>query len=467
MKSDNFIRSSNEQGQKFTLTFYSVHVPEWPKSGLATASSDMKPLDDIANEASIPKGKIAPDDKPDKYDVTFPSMFLGRARVQYTEDNKRIQISCKAAGGQTIVSYEFPSSTPLRDISELFAAREASPKSSDSSFSVQKLATDSGEVIDGLVKASLGMQDFCTMLIKFRQLFLNKLRDEMVERVDSTIMAQITAEDRPDFSGSEMVSVPNGAEITSPWTSARIFNIGGTPEETHEKLNSELGAVIKRGRCLGESYQIDEQVLAAQEPVVALVTTPSGSSMITIQCFSFFEGKIVPVIEITEPKDSKKCKEGTTGLVPADSASALEVIREDIMAFFKTVIGIHRPNVPKFKVIHSTSTHASADESNAAETPNPNDAEIQKLCQRLTQDYLLIVRDDAIKCTDCLFKYNGVIVQQNGEVVPSTSGTSEEGESNDGEGEFPEHSEYSAGHEKAKNSLENNVHPANLTPEDK
>jgi hypothetical protein len=476
-KSDKVVLSTVEAERTSTLTFYSVYVPEW----LTPTETEVPLPKSIAKEATIPEVLVDPSKKPTDYDVTFPSILLNSARVRYTEGVGRIQISCKAAGGETIVSYEVPSDTAIDKISHLFTEKEASQQtpSEAPAFVVNFLLEDpagerhdSDNTIKSLAHAWLGMQDFCTMLINLRQLFLNTLRDKMVEQLNPIIMAQIAAEDRPDFSTSEMVSESNGAGITSPITSARILNIGDTTAEIHAALNSELDAVIKRGRCLGQNYQIDEQVLAAQEPVVALVTTPSASTMITVQCFSFFEGKIVPVIEITEPEDADKCKEGTTGLAPADTESAFEVIGEDIMELFKTVIGIHRPKVPKFRVIHSTSTHASAD------SPD-NDAKIQKLCQRLTQDYLLIVRDDAIKCTDCLFKYNVVKLKPDESPAKDSPLNKSSGDSKSGEvggqseaetatHHSEQHSGLSAGYETAAHSSGIHDHEGahHLSPQD-
>ena len=411
------ILNSGEPGPLTTLTFYSVHVPEWltetPKSaggtdvsGTPAAATPLNPVSiDIATEAGIPIGKIDVNQKPDHYKVTFPSILLGRARVRYTtEETARIQISCKAAGDQTVVSYKVPSTTMIGDISALFTTTEASPKQTKEAtdFVVEYLeSSDPTDRITQLGKAGLGMQDFCTMLIKLRQLFLNKLRDKMVAKVDLARIERILIDAKPDLSSYAEVSIQNGVGVGSPTTSAKIFNIG-KEQEVKDQVQSEFQPVIKRGRCLGESYRIEPQVLAAQQPVVALVAPSSTSAAITIQCFSFFEGKIVPVIEITEPKDRDACKEGTDGPSAKDLESGVDKFIEWIWKEVKHAIDGQADESVDIRVIREMTTHGTAEDPANKE----EEANIKALCQRLTQDYLLIVRDDAIKCDDCLFKYN-------------------------------------------------------------
>jgi hypothetical protein len=421
-KEDKVILSSGGLGALTTLTFYSVHVPEWltenPKSagdtdvsGTPAAATALNPVwSDIATEAGIPIGKIDVNQKPDDYKVTFPSILLGSARVRYTtEGSRRIQISCKAAGGQTVVSYKVPkdpSKTEIGDISKLFAPREASPKPTKEApdFVVEFRDTpDPSDPITQLGKAWLGMQDFCTMLIKLRQLFLNKLRDKMVAKVDLARIKSILKDDKSDLSSYAEVSIRNGDGGQSLTTSAQIFNIG-KEQEVKEKVQSEFLPVIKQGRCLGESYRIDPKVLAAQQPVVALVTSPSTSAAITIQCFSFFEGKIVPVVEITQPKDRGACKEGTDGLSANDFESRVDKFIEGFWKGVEHAISGQADESVDIRVIREMTTHGTAEDPAIKE----EEANIKALCQRLTQDYLLIVRDDAIKCDDCLFKYNDV-----------------------------------------------------------
>ena len=430
-KEQKVVLDSVEDGKKTTLTFYSVHVPSWigtesnaaatpgahDSTGVAgttagpIATSNSK-WEDIARKAKIPVGKIDVGKRPTDYKATFPSIFLNKARVREAEGGTRIQISCKAANGDTMVSYKVPAGTPPGSISGIFDSKDAAPalRASDKgaeSPSEQSFSVEGDAKKFPIVEAWLGLQDFCIMLLEMRQLFLNELRNEMVEKFDAARIAQITREVAGDLK-SEISGSSEPTSPTAPITSIRIFNIGNGPANSN--LSVELKNVVARGRCLGTSFKTNPKVFASQQPVVAIVDL-KNPRYTKIRCFSFFEGKIIPVVEIAEPTDYDQCNDNTEK-GGDDRQSFFPALLDSIVGFINQVAGAPPVDDIPFRMILGSldATAGSSDGSGAAppsagSSSTVTEQNVKSLCRRLTEDYLLAVRDDDITCDDCLFKY--------------------------------------------------------------
>ena len=421
LKEQKVMLDSIEDGKVYTLTFYSVHVPEWLGSdsakdakntpGVPTDSSVerqgvykyMDPIwEKLAKDAKIPVGKIDPSKGPMDFQATFPSGYLNKAQVRFTSDNNRLKISCKAANEDTMVSYRVPKDTSAGDISHLLVPKKVSAftlrGSQEKTFTVVDMRPESP-----LADAWMGMQDFCIMLLEMREMFMRTLRDQVVDRIDNAKLMDITRASAADLSTGTSASL-EPASSTSPTTTIRIFNIGNGP--SNSKLSAELEQVVKKGRCLGTSFSVNAKVLASQEPVIGLVDV-SNPVYTKLRCFSFFEGNIIPVVEITEPRDAAQCNENTES-GGKDKKGWLTGLKESVVGFINQMAGAAPPDKVPFKMFTGSLSGSAATTDTAASPTLPDNVtkdKVQNLCRRLTEDYLVAVQDDDITCDDGIFKY--------------------------------------------------------------